>query len=478
MAFFTIAFALLAAATPVKRHDLPGTWVSNGCWTDSVTDRTLIDATFTDLASMTDISCIDFCDAKGFVFAATEFASECYCGNFLKPTSTLVDEAECNVPCAGDASEICGGELLLSLFWNGVTPPTPPSTIPAVGDWVSLGCFSDNVEGRALTTGPVDTSDAVSIEKCTDACFNLGLPLAGTEFGQECWCGAEVENGGALATITDCNIACVGNSSEFCGGPNRLNLYNFTGTDLPVIGGGGGEGGGTGGGPTPNGPVLTGLPEPWAYSACYVDGAFGRVFTVEMPATANNTVETCIAACDARGFNLTGVEFINECWCGNEMINGAVVADESSCNLGCAGDATEACGGANRISVYSTNPDVTIIPVPTAQTTDLPEGWAYAGCFTDLFGNTQRALAHQIILPATNSAPACIEACLAFNPAFTAIGAEFGQECYCGATEDLAAHNSTQSAETDCNVACSGDEAHLCGGGFRISTYEFTAAPA
>jgi hypothetical protein len=72
-------------------------------------------------------------------------------------------------------------------------------------------------------------------------------------------------------------MACAGNSAELCGGPNRLNVYNYTGTDLPTSGGGstGGGGGGTGtgggstgggsGGPTTgNGIVTSGLPSGWA----------------------------------------------------------------------------------------------------------------------------------------------------------------------------------------------------------------------
>jgi hypothetical protein len=63
-------------------------------------------------------------------------------------------------------------------------------------------------------------------------------------------------------------MVCNGNASEFCGGPNRLNVYNYTGTDLPPITvPGGGGGGGTG---TPVFPVTSGLLTGWAYNACWV----------------------------------------------------------------------------------------------------------------------------------------------------------------------------------------------------------------
>ena len=42
---------------------------------------------------------------------------------------------------------------------------------------------------------------------------------------------------------------------------------------------------------------------------------------------------------------------------------------------------SEACGGPNLLSVYSSTPNISVFPVPTAATTDLPEGWTYDGCF-------------------------------------------------------------------------------------------------
>ena len=42
---------------------------------------------------------------------------------------------------------------------------------------------------------------------------------------------------------------------------------------------------------------------------------------------------------------------------------------------------SEQCGGPNRLSVYTSTGSVTVIPVPTVQTTNLPGNWQYSQCF-------------------------------------------------------------------------------------------------
>lgn len=37
-------------------------------------------------------------------------------------------------------------------------------------------------------------------------------------------CGLEFDNGGVPIPLSDCTMPCAGNSSEFCGGPNALDV--------------------------------------------------------------------------------------------------------------------------------------------------------------------------------------------------------------------------------------------------------------
>lgn len=107
-------------------------------------------------------------------------------------------------------------------------------------------------------------------------------------------------------------MTCAGNSSEYCGGPDRLDLYNYTAGTTSGGGGTTGGGGGTGG-PSP---VTTGLPGTWTYGACYVDNANGRILGDEFD-SSTTTVESCIAYCSGGGFTLAGMEYSVQCceWC-------------------------------------------------------------------------------------------------------------------------------------------------------------------
>lgn len=60
----------------VKAAALPGTWTYQGCYTDPG-PRTLAQNGYTNTTLMTTESCIAFCDNLGYIYAGTEYSSEC-----------------------------------------------------------------------------------------------------------------------------------------------------------------------------------------------------------------------------------------------------------------------------------------------------------------------------------------------------------------------------------------------------------------
>ncbi|KAF2737108.1 WSC-domain-containing protein [Polyplosphaeria fusca] len=204
--------------------DLPASWTYSGCYVDSVSARALKSASYVDASGLTGASCVDFCRSKGYPIAGTEYSTECYCGISL-PAQAASDPSTCNKPCSGDATQACGGPNRLSVY----TAPanSQPGVNPGPTGWKSLGCYTDSVSARTLSrnAGQLGGSAGLTVGLCAQACS--GSAYFGVEYAGECYCGNSILNGAASAT-DGCNQPCKGNSSEFCGGSNRLNLYQST----------------------------------------------------------------------------------------------------------------------------------------------------------------------------------------------------------------------------------------------------------
>ncbi|UKZ63422.1 uncharacterized protein TrAtP1_004652 [Trichoderma atroviride] len=173
--------------------------------------------------NMTVEECVSECKGNGFRYAGLEYYGICFCGGTVD--GPQIDDSQCSFPCNGNKSETCGGNNILSV-WQDPTFPTKQVT---VGDYKAAGCYSDNSQqGRALSWSADVDSSTFTTESCLAACEAEGFPLAGTEFGSECWCGNVLANSTVKVDDSQCNFACNGNSSETCGGRGLLDLYIAT----------------------------------------------------------------------------------------------------------------------------------------------------------------------------------------------------------------------------------------------------------
>jgi hypothetical protein len=83
---------------------------SEGCYTEGTSGRALQGYSTSNTTSMTPNLCISICAGKGFSFAATEWAQECFCGSELMAGSTNAGSPVCAHKCTGNKNSICGGE--------------------------------------------------------------------------------------------------------------------------------------------------------------------------------------------------------------------------------------------------------------------------------------------------------------------------------------------------------------------------------
>ncbi|KAH7138161.1 WSC domain-containing protein [Dendryphion nanum] len=206
-----------------------------------------------------------------------------------------------------------------------------------VGRWTYIGCYYDTGSARTLPNAFFG-GDMMTAQACTDFCGRRGYPFAGTEYGQECWCGLGL--GSAQSYPNDCTMPCTGDMNEVCGTGNRLTVYKDESQVSPNIAQG------------VNG---------YTYKGCYTDDVSKRTLSRLQGVKggyAANSAATCTQACFDNGYILAGLEYSGECWCGNSIQNDqakpvAGDAVTSGCSSVCTGDPSEICGGANRLSLYT-----------------------------------------------------------------------------------------------------------------------------
>ncbi|KAF2209576.1 hypothetical protein CERZMDRAFT_70063 [Cercospora zeae-maydis SCOH1-5] len=458
--------------SPAANESLPDGWSYIGCYSDG-DPRVLNGHGYANATGMTGAMCTAYCNRLKFVYGATEYSDECYCGNYLANSTSLQKDSQCAMSCAGNSSEVCGGPNLLTVYYANRPAPAGPSTNPGPPGWKSGGCWTDSndrtLKNRVDTPG--GTSEA-TVALCTSACANGGYSLAGVEYAGECYCDNFLAKTGVKADDSDCNMPCNGNSSEFCGAGNRLNLYSSGSTapsTRPIS-------------KAPAKPVNWVSPDGlsvlqfngWTTQGCYTDNTARRTlrFGQGVPGGGQNmTIEACTSVCQGLKYTFAGVEYAAECFCDNKISNGGGPAPDgdAQCNMPCSGNKDQICGGPDRLNVFSfNNTDVPTTTIRTATGTGTATATGtsdYAGCYTDT-NATGRSVSNRQPDDPNMTIESCISVCS--SQGFRVAGMQFARECYC----DNFLRNSPSLVDDDeCNMPCVGNENEDCGAGGRNSVY-------
>ncbi|KAL2270142.1 hypothetical protein VTJ83DRAFT_2326 [Remersonia thermophila] len=106
---------------------------------------------------MTVRRCLEHCstgagDAQGgntapYAFAGLEYARECWCATSLSGLSARLADDECDLPCEGNQTQACGGNLKLSVYTLNSAARTAWSAagLVAVGAAMSFALMQDGV---------------------------------------------------------------------------------------------------------------------------------------------------------------------------------------------------------------------------------------------------------------------------------------------------------------------------------------------
>jgi hypothetical protein len=111
-----------------------------------------------------------------------------------------------------------------------VAAPNRATVGPQAATAKYLGCFKENgvmqlgvqPTGRDLN-GSAWTDSRMTGARCIEKCRSQGFSYAGTQYGNQCFCGNRY-GGNSSAT---CDSPCSGNPAEFCGGWYANSIYQI-----------------------------------------------------------------------------------------------------------------------------------------------------------------------------------------------------------------------------------------------------------
>ena len=140
--------------------------------------------------------------------------------------------------CSGDPTQVCGAGNRLSVVVDNTWKQTF-FVATSYKTWNLEACYIDSVSSRLLKSSVSLSAFGgganATIGNCMDACTAKGFAFCGAEYYAECWASKTAPSDNMIASGADpltagCSYPCKGNSSEACGGSNRILVYINNGT--------------------------------------------------------------------------------------------------------------------------------------------------------------------------------------------------------------------------------------------------------
>ncbi|KAK1594865.1 WSC domain-containing protein [Colletotrichum navitas] len=390
---------------------------------------------------------------------------------------------------------------------SGTSSAAPTATLyhrETMGGYKLVSCWTEASGGRALT-GAAFAYDGMTLDSCMANC--TGFDYWGTEYGRECYCGNSLAPSATSAPLTDCSMQCSGDSTQYCGAGDRIELYSTTATRSTS----------STAAPTATLAHINAIGK-YSLVGCQTEADGGRALQAAQTASDDMTLDKCAAFCS--DYTFFGTEYGRECYCGNELQSTSMTAPLTECNMKCAGNPYQYCGDGNRLELYkvssssptmatttssvtssaaftgavsgsqaepsvtsatnssqtssdpatsssavsATNTSSSTSTVPTLAQKPTISPFALVGCWTE--GNGVRALSQKSYASGDNMT---LEYCASFCSDYKYFGTEYGSECYCG---DFRAASSSEAPLADCAMTCSGNQYEYCGAGNRLTLYQ------
>ena len=282
-------------------------WEYVGCGADDYYSRALTGQS-ENVNTMTVEDCVDFCISNGNSVAGMEYGNQCYCANSIpasaQPTPGSI--GTCNMPCAGNGKETCGGSLVLSLYQKCGSTCTNAQYDSVDGDAPTV---SESSAAASSASTPTTMASVVSMASSSATASTTSATSTTTT------AGSVNQVASPVAPIATATASAASTSAGSSGEASNVTL-----------------------------------PSGWVAAGCFSDSSTRAIANVGwwgVPITSSG----CAKFCDSTGYSYAGTENSGQCFCGNAL-TGSTKLDDSKCDMACAGGDGEICGGGWALSVF------------------------------------------------------------------------------------------------------------------------------
>ncbi|XP_060876389.1 uncharacterized protein LOC132949489 isoform X2 [Metopolophium dirhodum] len=372
--------------------------------------------------------CSEECFKIGFLYSGTtngeKQGAACWCGNQYPSEKFKISDAKCNAICSGDTSKNCGGLWRLSVYSTGIVDYPLRNLV---------GCY--NLDGFSRYDKKVYIlKETIDPHRCFYICNERGYKYVAVN-EDHCECSDETPSADERKKLEECR-KCAGDESEYCGGPERISIYendwfgmvtgNLSNTHFGCF------------------------ENSWMYPV--MDG-----WNISFPSEL--TSQKCASSCFTRGFPFVALVSSTKCLCSFDSppVEAKVKAGGPHCNVRCSGGTESVCGDRTHYNVFA-----------TGLKTSRVAGDHYLGCYeeTDVYRAFKKN--QSIEFPYVNTPKICSRHC-------SSVGYEYFQlsnreSCFCGNSHP-ADDGAVRVDDNKCSAQCSGDANKYCGGVFKIAAF-------
>ncbi|KAI5207927.1 hypothetical protein E4T38_03158 [Aureobasidium subglaciale] len=271
--------------------------------------------------------CASYCSA--YTYFSVEYGQECYCGNAIGSGSAPVTDGRCKMPCAGNATEICGGSSGLNMYQK-VAAVSSSSVLSSSS--ASSSVLSSSATGSSVLSSSASSSSVLSSSSSSSVLSSATSSASESSSSAPSFSGSAPGTGSTSSSSVSSSASSSAASSSIA-----------TSTTSSI----------SSASATPTGPVAKQSVGDYVYQGCWSEIG-GRALQGKSFSNSSNSLEFCATFCT--GYTYFATEYSSECYCSNTVSSASVLTKDGRCNMPCSADRYGICGGSNGLSLYKYSP--------------------------------------------------------------------------------------------------------------------------